>query len=282
MTRIVHLSDLHISSAHFLTDVAGCVVQGVNEISPDILVITGDLTQNASHYEYMEAKKWIDRFECKNKVIVPGNHDSRNVGYLLFEDLFGTRSPCCSLDGVTVVGVDSSQPDIDDGHIGREMYGWIAERLNSKLNLDLNSNLKEFDLKVFALHHHLIPVPMTRREEEIPVDSGDVLELLDRCGVDLVLCGHRHVPWVWKLNDMFVVNAGTACSNKIKARTTQCYNLIEIENDRDTRDVSDTQRRIRIYRVLPTGKQTLIVDSIMKKKTENENEVAAGRAHIYA
>jgi len=46
---------------------------------------------------------------------------------------------------------------------------------------------------------------------------------------DIVLCGARHVPWVWKLNNLFVVNAGTACSNKIKARTTQCYNFIEIE-----------------------------------------------------
>ncbi len=259
MTRIVHLSDLHISSAHFLSDVAGSVVQGVNEISPDILVVTGDLTQNGSHQEYMEAKDWIDRIECRNKVVVPGNHDSRNVGYLLFEDIFKTRSPCCSLDGVTVVGVDSSQPDIDDGHIGREMYGWITENFNGS------------DLRVFALHHHLIPVPMTGREEEIPVDSGDVLELLDRCGVDIVLCGHRHVPWVWKLNDMFVVNAGTACSNKIKARTTQCYNLIEIEKAGDTGETtgtSDNGRRIRIYRVLPAGERTLIVDSILENRSK--------------
>jgi len=82
------------------------------------------------------------------------------------------------------------------------------------------------------------------------VDSGDVLELLDRCGVNLVLCGHRHVPWVWRLNDMFVVNAGTACSNKIKARTTQCYNLIEIDDG-----------ALRIYRVLPDGEQELVVGS---------------------
>ena len=255
MTRIVHLSDLHMSSAHFLSDVAESVVQGVNEISPDILVITGDLTQNGTYQEYMEAKEWIDRIDCRNKVVIPGNHDSRNVGYLLFEDIFKTRSPCCSLDGVTVVGVDSSQPDIDDGHIGREMYGWITENFNGS------------GLKVFALHHHLIPVPMTGREEEIPVDSGDVLELLNRCGVDIVLCGHRHVPWVWKLNDMFVVNAGTACSNKIKARTTQCYNLIEIEKAGDTGETtgtSDNVRRIRIYQVIPAGERTMIVDSIIE------------------
>ncbi|MEA1944811.1 MAG: metallophosphoesterase [Euryarchaeota archaeon] len=240
MTRIVHLSDLHISGAHFLSDVAESVVQSTNEIAPDIVVVTGDLTQNGSRREFEDAREWIDRIDCKNKVIVPGNHDSRNVGYLFFEDFFGARSSSLSSNGVTVVGVDSSQPDIDDGHIGRERYDWIAK------------NFETPDFKVFALHHHLIPVPMTGREEEIPVDSGDVLELLDRCGVNIVLCGHRHVPWVWKLNDMFVVNAGTACSNKIKARTTQCYNLIEIGDE-----------ALRIYRVLPSGEQELVVDSMM-------------------
>jgi len=243
VTRIVHLSDLHVSGAHFLADLAESVVQSTNEIAPDIVVVTGDLTQNGSYPEFSSAKEWIDRIDCESKVIVPGNHDSRNVGYLLFEDFFGARSSSLSYSDVTVVGVDSSQPDIDDGHIGRERYGWIAE------------NFETSDLKVFALHHHLIPVPMTGREEEIPVDSGDVLELLDRCDVDLVLCGHRHVPYVWRLNDMFVVNAGTACSNKIKARTTQCYNLVEIADG-----------TLRIYRVLPSGEQELVVDFIAEKE----------------
>ena len=235
MTRIVHLSDIHVSDAHFLSDVAGSVIDGIGEIAPDIVVITGDLTQNGSYPEFAGAKELIDRIDCRNKVIVPGNHDSRNVGYLYFEDFFGARSSCHSSSGVTVVGVDSSQPDIDDGHVGRDVYGWIAKSFETD------------GFKVFALHHHLIPVPMTGREEQIPVDSGDVLELLNQCNVDLVLCGHRHVPWVWKLNDMFVVNAGTACSNKIKARTTQCYNLIEIDDG-----------ALRIYRVLPTGEQELV------------------------
>ncbi|MEA1869417.1 MAG: metallophosphoesterase [Euryarchaeota archaeon] len=244
--RIVHLSDIHVSDAHLLPDVAESVVQSVNEISPDIVVVTGDLTQNGIYPEFADAKELIDRIDCENKVIVPGNHDSRRVGYVLFEDLFGARSSCHCLGGVTVVGVDSSQPDIDDGHVGRERYDWIAKSFETD------------DFKVFALHHHVIPVPMTGREEHILVDSGDVLELLDRCGVDLVLCGHRHVPWVWRLNDMFVANAGTACSNKTLARTTQCYNLIEID-----------EGDLRIYRVLPGGEQELVVDTT--RVTEKEN-----------
>ncbi|RLG30854.1 metallophosphoesterase [Methanosarcinales archaeon] len=244
--RIVHLSDIHVSDAHFLPDVAGRVVDSINEIAPDIVVVTGDLTQNGYYPEFAGAKELIDRIDCENKVIVPGNHDSRSVGYLLFEDLFGARSSCHASSGVTIVGVDSSQPDIDDGHVGREMYDWIAKSFETD------------DFKVFALHHHLIPVPMTGREEEILVDSGDVLELLDSCGVNLVLCGHRHVPWVWRLNDMFVVNAGTACSNKILARTTHCYNLIEID-DGD----------LRIYHVRPSGDQELVVDTT--RITEKDN-----------
>jgi len=236
--RIVHLSDIHVSDAHFLSDVAGRVVDSINEIAPDIVVVTGDLTQNGYYPEFAGAKELIDLIDCENKVIVPGNHDSRNVGYVLFEDLFGARSSCHVSSGVTIVGVDSSQPDIDDGHVGRERYDWIAKSFETD------------DFKVFALHHHLIPVPMTGREGQILVDSGDVLELLDRCCVDLVLCGHRHVPWVWWLNDMFVANAGTACSTNILARTTQCYNLIEID-DGD----------LRIYYVFPNGEQELVVDT---------------------
>ncbi len=240
MVRIVHLSDIHVSDTYFLPDVAGKVVDSINEIAPDIVVVTGDLTQHGYYPEFAGAKELIDRIDCENKVIVPGNHDSRSVGYLLFEDLFGARSSCHASSGVTVVGVDSSQPDIDDGHVGREKYDWIAKSFETD------------DFKVFALHHHLIPVPMTGREEQILVDSGDVLELLDSCGVNLVLCGHRHVPWVWRLNEMFVANAGTACSNKILARTTQCYNLIEID-----------ERDLRIYRALPSGEQELVVDRVM-------------------
>ena len=88
VTRIVHLSDLHVSGAHFLADLAESVVQSTNEIAPDIVVVTGDLTQNGSYPEFSSAKEWIDRIDCESKVIVPGNHDSRNVGYLLFEDFF--------------------------------------------------------------------------------------------------------------------------------------------------------------------------------------------------
>ena len=57
----------------------------------------------------------------------PGNHDSRNVGYVHFEELFGERNSVLRRDGVTVVAVDSTEPDLDHGQIGRGRYGWIEQ-----------------------------------------------------------------------------------------------------------------------------------------------------------
>ena len=52
---------------------------------------------------------------CDSFVVVPGNHDVRNVGYVHFEDLFGDRNSVLRKDAVTVVAVDSTEPDLDHG-----------------------------------------------------------------------------------------------------------------------------------------------------------------------
>ena len=60
--------------------------------------------------------------------MIPGNHDSRNVGYVHFEDMFGARNSVLRVAGVTVVAVDSTEPDLDHGQIGRGRYRWIEEQ----------------------------------------------------------------------------------------------------------------------------------------------------------
>jgi len=130
--KIVHLSDIHVAEPHFLPDLAEKVVERVNAIAPDIVVVTGDLTEDGYHFEFERAKSYLDEIECERKVVVPGNHDARNVGYLCFEEFFGRRSRVERYRGVTVVGVDSTQPDIDEGHIGREKYEWLEESLTGE------------------------------------------------------------------------------------------------------------------------------------------------------
>lgn len=160
-----------------MPEIADSMLENINRSFPDIVVITGDLTENGLAAEYDGAKKFIDRIQCENKVIVPGNHDSRNAGYLFFEDIFKNRSSLGHYGEVTVMSLDSSQPELEEGHIGRENYNWIKEAFSGE------------NFKIFALHHHLIPIPRTGRGNNVLVDAGDVLELLNSCKVNLVLCG---------------------------------------------------------------------------------------------
>ena len=125
-----------------------------------------------------------------------------------------------SFGDFTIVGADSSQPDLDEGHVGREKL-----RAGSK---------KPFQGKIsksLQFITTLVSIPLAGRENTVLVDAGDVLELLNRCKVNLVLCGHCPIPWVWHLNNMLVVNAGTICSSKTRDKTTQSYNLIQAEKE---------------------------------------------------
>ena len=51
--------------------------------------------------------------------VVLGNHDSRNVGYVHFEEMFGPRHSELHANGVTIVAEDSSEPDLNHGQVGR-------------------------------------------------------------------------------------------------------------------------------------------------------------------
>ena len=81
---------------------------------------------------------------------------------------------------------------------------------------------------MFAVHHHLLPVPGTGRERNVVYDAGDAIECLQRSHVDLVLSGHKHVPYAWRLEDLFVVNAGTVSTLRLRGKTRPCYNVIEV------------------------------------------------------
>ena len=217
-TLIAQLSDLHCGEPHFVPNLLERAIAEINDLGADIVICSGDLTTHGFKEEYAEAKRYLDKLQCGAFIVIPGNHDSRNVGYVHFEELFGDRNSVLRANGVTVVAVDSSEPDLDHGQIGRGRYPWIEEQFLAE----------PAALRVFVLHHHLLPVPGTGRERNIVYDAGDALETLQRAGVDLVLSGHKHVPYAWRLEDLFIVNAGTVSTLRLRGNTRPCYNLIEI------------------------------------------------------
>ena len=77
-----------------------------------------------------------------------------------------------------------------------------------------------------------MPIPGTGRERNQVLDAGDVLSLLRQAEVDLVLSGHRHVPYVWPVAGMFLVHSGTVSTLRTRGFPEPAYNLIRIEADR--------------------------------------------------
>jgi Icc protein len=219
--KIAHLSDIHCGSPHFQPELLERAIEEINELRPDLTIVSGDLTTDGFKAEYDLARAYLNQIDSDDLIGVPGNHDSRNVGYVHFEDLFGSRTRTVHRRGVSIVALDSSEPDLDYGQIGRNRYQYIEEAFSQPA-----------DLRLFVIHHHLLPVPGTGRERNIVYDAGDLLEVLVRSGVNLVLCGHKHVPYAWKLEDMYVVSAGTVSSLRLRGHTRPCYNIVEIEPER--------------------------------------------------
>src|SRR5204862_6547438 len=107
---IVQISDLHCGTQFFLPNLLERAITEVNDVQPDIVICSGDLTTFGFKDEYELAKSYLDRIECESFVVIPGNHDSRNVGYMHFEELFGDRNSVLRLGGVTLVAADSREP----------------------------------------------------------------------------------------------------------------------------------------------------------------------------
>jgi 3',5'-cyclic AMP phosphodiesterase CpdA len=198
--RIAHISDLHCGSPYFMPDLMERAIMEINELEPEIVVCSGDLTAYGFKPEYAEAKTYLDRLDCRQLVVV-------------------------------------TEPDLDHGHIGRSRYPWIQEQFSA-----------DADFRIFVLHHHLLPVPGTGRERNIVYDAGDTLEALQRARVNLVLSGHKHVPYAWRLENIFVVNAGTVSTLRLRGNTRPCYNLIEIEG-----------RHVDVWRKYPYHDQERII-----------------------
>src|SRR5665647_3574618 len=111
---IAHISDIHAGSPYFVPSLMDRVVIVLNELEPDAVLCTGDLTEMGFRQDYAKAREYLERIHAP-LVVIPGNHDARNVGYVHFEELVGPRWQTLQFDEVTIVAVDSSEPDLDHG-----------------------------------------------------------------------------------------------------------------------------------------------------------------------
>lgn len=222
--QIVQISDLHIGGL-YVQSVFDRVVDEVNELKPDAILVTGDLTDDGLMFQFERARDELNRFECPNKIVIAGNHDYRHTGYLLFKKFFPTKQ-IYEFDDAFIFTLGTARPDRDEGEVGYRQNLWMEKMLGK---------YPETKPKIVAMHHHLIGIPDTGTDKIIILDAGDTLRTCLQSGVDLVLCGHRHRPWMWNLGRLAIAYAGTTSSVRFRGFFENCYNIIEVGKDKKPR-----------------------------------------------
>jgi 3',5'-cyclic AMP phosphodiesterase CpdA len=228
--KLVQISDLHIGGL-FKQDAFNTIVKEVNDdLNPDVIIISGDLTDDGLLFQFEQARKEIDRFNCPNLIVFPGNHDYRHTGYLLFKKFFPFTKQIYEFDdNIVVVTLGTARPDRDEGEVGHRQSIWMEETLGKYNN---------FKTKIVAMHHHLIAIPDTGYTNVVGIsDAGDTLRACLESKVDLVLCGHKHRPWLWNLGTLKIAYAGTACSWRYRGVFEDTYNIIDVKDGRMDIDI---------------------------------------------
>lgn len=216
---IVQISDIHVGS-QFNEEKFEQVIEEVNELKPDAVIVTGDLTNEGLSKEYEKCRILLSRLDTKKLISLPGNHDYRNTGYLLFKKHFPFETVNDLGNDIVVITIGTARPDRDEGEVGYRQNLWLERTMKKYEN----------KVKILAMHHHLVGIPDTGSARVEVIDAGDVLRTILATKVNLVLCGHKHRPWIWNFKNLSIVNAGTASSERVRGLFENTYNIITIKN----------------------------------------------------
>ncbi|MGV9199281.1 MAG: metallophosphoesterase family protein [Promethearchaeia archaeon] len=229
--RIVLFSDTHIErhNSAFNLHAFNVGMEKINAIkNVDLYLHLGDVTHNGTLMDYEFAQKQMNKLEISPDAhlrYVIGNHDAKNVGYILFEEFFGNgkRHFEYEEDDIYIIGIDSTKPDLPGGVIHHDTIDAVRRRLEQRKD----------KLRIVCFHHQLLPIPNTGRERSAIDDSGNMLKMLLDVEADLVINGHRHSSNLYSLNsprkDFHIFNAGTFSCNKTRYREQFTYNVVDIK-----------------------------------------------------
>ncbi len=215
MRTIVHLSDLHFGRLD--ERIIAPLVDRITSIKPDLIAVSGDLTQRARRRQFQQASAFLDRLPFQ-KIVVPGNHDVPlfNVAARFVDPFGGFRrwispeiEPTYADDEIAVVGLNSARGLITGGR-GRLNVEQI-ETAAARLQL-----LPAASIKVIVTHHPF-DLPHGYPVEHLVGRSSIAMQRFARAGADLFLAGHLHVSHVGHTADRYniaghsalVVQAGT-------------------------------------------------------------------------
>jgi len=228
---------LQVSDPHFGT-VQPKVMRALEALAdaqrPDVLVLSGDITQRAHISQFAQARAFCDRLAIPQMLSLPGNHDVPlfNLYQRLFQPYarylryFGPDlEPVLSIPWLSLIGVKTTRRW---RHKNGEISAAQIERVLRQLHL-----AGPVQLRVVVVHQ---PVHVTRPEDEHDRLRGwePAVRAWAAAGADIVMGGHIHLPYVSELSGhvtrlarrMWCVQAGTALSSRVRWEAPNSVNLL--------------------------------------------------------
>jgi 3',5'-cyclic-AMP phosphodiesterase len=194
--QLVQLSDPHIGATWAAGDAQvklAAAVDRVRELpdSPEVVLVTGDLTEHGDGAEYEIARRELSRLEAPLYVL-PGNHDDREVLREVFELGGEAGTPIAysaDLGPMRLVVIDSSVPNEAWGRLDDEQLAWLDAELAEAQGQATMLAMHHPPLRTGSVPWDAIGLPTRDR-----LALGEVLERHPQ--VRRVVAGHVHIPIV--------------------------------------------------------------------------------------
>lgn len=232
MRTIVHISDIHFGRIdHALIEP---LITLTGEIQPDLVAISGDLTQRALINEFEEARDFLKRLPSP-QIVVPGNHDVPLYNPLVrFLNPLGNYkryitpdlAPFYSDEEIAVAGINTTRRFTrKDGRINVLQVAAVSAKLA----------LLPHDVIRIIVTHHPFDVPPGHNERDLVGRAHMAMQALAKSGTDLFLSGHLHVSRTGHSSERYkiaghsalIVQAGTIST---RARgESNAFNVIRIQ-----------------------------------------------------
>lgn len=235
MVTIAHISDLHFGRE--VPEVVEALAAELNRAPPDLMAVSGDLTQRARVREYQAARRFLDRLP-QPLLVVPGNHDVPANPFTRFFSpwrqwqrwISPQLAPVVRAEHYCAVGVNSARRagfyfDWSRGRINREQLKQAEAAFG---------NCRK-GLHIVVAHHPFLLTEASAHRRTISRGKLALPRLL-KADVDLILGGHVHLAFSGVVDGIVVAQTGTSLSSRLKGEPNS-YNrirasgeVIEIDN----------------------------------------------------
>lgn len=237
MRVLAHISDVHFGREDPVL-VEG-LLRSLRETAPDLVVVSGDLTQRARKSQFRRAREFLRALPAPY-LVIPGNHDvsaTNLVDRLAFplkrfrRYITDDLSPFFGDAEVAVAGIDTVRLLArKDGRINRAQVARACEQLGGA---DVNA------VRVVVTHHPL-DMPMEDLKHALVVRAPMAMGAFSAAQVDLFLSGHLHTGQTvvtstrhaaaggaGAIYSAVVAHAGTAVSTRTRGEAN-AWNLIHL------------------------------------------------------